>query len=400
MTVQNSKLNILQNYILLATLFLLPVYLIKLRIGLISLNILEVLIAVLFLVWVSNKQKKYIIHNTLYIIPTLFILAGLALSMFANHNYYSGLGVVKGWFVFPIIFSVIFYDALKKDGNLLKKAMLSLFFSGVTVSIVGIVFEITGTMTYDGRLKVFWDSPNQLAMFLAPIFLVGTFFVSREKKKKNLAVYFFGFLLVGLNLYFAKSFGAWLGIFVALLVIFWLKYNKNIPKKYWAIGLAIILVLFAWFGSAKYGQITRLGERSSLASRAMIWKSSGLMIKNNPLLGIGPGNFQDKYLEYQKYFPPYLEWSAPHPHNIFLAFWLQSGLVGLAGFVWLVVLFFWDNKTAIKCNRDLGILFLAAMVYVLAHGLVDTTYWRNDLALTFWVLIAGNLYLSTKKEAG
>ena len=57
------------------------------------------------------------------------------------------------------------------------------------------------------------------------------------------------------------------------------------------------------------------------------------MIEKNPLFGIGPGNFQNKYLEYQKYFPPYLEWSAPQPHNIFLAFWLESGLLGLAGFV-------------------------------------------------------------------
>ena len=45
-------------------------------------------------------------------------------------------------------------------------------------------------------------------------------------------------------------------------------------------------------------------------------------------------------------------------------------------------------------SRDLGILFLAMMVCILVHGLVDTTYWRNDLAVVFWAVIAANFYLS------
>ena len=85
----------------------------------------------------------------------------------------------------------------------------------------------------------------------------------------------------------------------------------------------------------------------------MIWKSAGLMIKNNPLFGIGPGNFQEKYMEYQKYFPPYLEWAVPQPHNIFLAFWLESGLIGLAGFILLLLYFFAIIKERLMHNRDL-----------------------------------------------
>jgi O-antigen ligase len=118
------------------------------------------------------------------------------------------------------------------------------------------------------------------------------------------------------------------------------------------------------------------------------------MIKNNPLFGIGPGNFQEKYLEYQEYFPPYLEWAVPQPHNLYLAFWLESGLVGLTGFIWIIFLFFKDNKNAIRENREIGILFLEIMIYILVHGMVDTTYWRNDLALVFWAVMVMNFCLS------
>jgi len=226
---------------------------------------------------------------------------------------------------------------------------------------------------------------------------------SRKEKAElwKIGAIFLSLLLILLNLFLTKSYGAWLAIVAALIAILWLKYRNISQKKYLAIFAIIILVFLAWASVNKYNSIVNSNERSSLASRFAIWKSAGLMIENNPLFGIGPGNFNEKYLEYQKYFPPYLEWSAPQPHNVFLAFWLESGLVGLAGFLILLFYFFRDNKIAIKNNRDLGILFLAIMIYILIHGLVDTTYWRNDLAVVFWVIVAANLYLAeTKNKSG
>jgi putative inorganic carbon (HCO3(-)) transporter len=123
------------------------------------------------------------------------------------------------------------------------------------------------------------------------------------------------------------------------------------------------------------------------------------MIKSNPFFGIGPGNFQNKYLEYQKYFPPYLEWAVPQPHNLFLAFWLEAGVIGLIGFIWLLVLFFRDNKKAIENNRLYGTLYLAIILYFLFHGLIDTTYWRNDMAILFWMVVAINVHLARNQKA-
>jgi len=380
-----------QKNIILAVIFLLPAYLIKIKFGGVSFNLLELLIVALAFVWLFGQDTKYKIQNTRYKIPILLILAGLVLSTLANQNYYSGFGAIKGWFLFPLIFAIVFHRALEKDESLLGKSLLALFWSGVAVSAIGIICKILGIVTYDNRLAIFWASPNQLAMFLAVPFLVG-FLRLNLKNYYQIA----GIVLIGLNLYFTQSFGAWLGIAVSLAVYFWLKYKEGIKKKYFFVIFIIIIIFVTWAGFAKYENMKSLDERSSLASREMIWKSSLLMAKNNPLFGIGPGNFQNKYLEYQKYFPPYLEWSAPQPHDLFLAFWLESGLVGLVGFVWILTLFFRDNKKATQANRNLGVLFFAIMVYVLIHGLVDTTYWRNDLAVVFWAVIAGNLYLAKK----
>lgn len=378
--------------LILAILFFLPVYLIKIQVGWVSFNLLEILIGALFLVWLLGRNMKREIPEAKYLLPVALIFTGLILSVPANQNYYAGFGVIKGWFVFPILFSIVFFDELKRKEDLLRESLLTLFFSAVAVSSVGAIYEALGILTYDGRLKIFWDSPNQLAMFLAAPLLIG---ICLWEKKFGRG---FGIFLIGLNLLYTFSYGAWMAIGIALLVILWLKYGKIFPQKHLAILLIIFIILLSLASFYKYENVTNMGNRSSLASRLTIWKSAGLMVENSPLFGIGPGNFQNKYLEYQEYFPPYLEWSVPQPHNIFLAFWLESGLVGLAGFIMLLVYFFRDNKKAIQANRDLGIILLGIIIYVLIHGLVDTTYWRNDLALVFWMVIVANIFLTRKKE--
>jgi len=123
----------------------------------------------------------------------------------------------------------------------------------------------------------------------------------------------------------------------------------------------------------------------------MIWNAAGEMLKDSPIIGIGPGTFQQVYLEYQSRFSvPYLEWAVPQPHNTFLAFYLQTGLVGFAGFI---LILFWLFKRARA--DDIVFLFL---VYFLVHGMIDTLYWKNDLALIF-ALVLGAAYAGKKKTA-
>ncbi|MDD5489068.1 MAG: O-antigen ligase family protein [Candidatus Moranbacteria bacterium] len=327
------------------------------------------------------------------------------MSVIANKNYYVGLGVIKGWFIFPIIFAVILFDNLKKDEKLPNKIFVALFASGVFVAAEGIYFWLSGLLTYDGRLRIFFDSPNQLAMFLAPVFLIGILKFGFEESRQlccregkvelwKLMGIMLGLILILFNLYLTKSYGAWLAIGLALIVVFWLKYRKKIGRRYAAMMIIFFLTIISAISYAKFENIKNLGSRSSLASRVMIWKSAGLMIEKNPVFGIGPGNFQNKYLKYQKYFPPYLEWAVPQPHNLYLAFWLESGLAGLAGFFWVIWLFFKDNKKTREHNLEAGLLCLAIILYFLVHGLVDTTYWRNDMAVVFWTVVVVNIYLA------
>ncbi|MCK4524872.1 MAG: O-antigen ligase family protein, partial [Candidatus Andersenbacteria bacterium] len=127
---------------------------------------------------------------------------------------------------------------------------------------------------------------------------------------------------------------------------------------------------------------------------------AGEIIKDNSLFGIGPGTFQETYLSYaEKFDEQYLEWAVPQPHNIFLAFYLQTGLIGFIGFVLILIWFFKRMNGAVPHSYN---IINVLMIYILIHGLVDTTYWKNDLSLMFWLLIGmaivGNLALDKNQK--
>ena len=122
-----------------------------------------------------------------------------------------------------------------------------------------------------------------------------------------------------------------------------------------------------------------------------------------------------------------------YPHNIFLNFWTELGLAGMILFIWIIGKYFlisiinfknsihfviagsdpqsrnlnsaktWipdpvpagrqevlNNKEEDKIinNKYLNIGLIGAMVVIIIHGLVDVPYFKNDLAIIFWLLVA------------
>ena len=381
------------NSLFLLTIFCLPLYLIRLKFFGLPTNVLELLAVLTIVAWGIKNRKNlweniFILPKTL-LISLVLILLGLLLSLFFNNSYMTGFGILKSWFVIPLLFSYALYSVLQKE-NFLEKIYASLYFSAALVGFIAIVYKLLGIVTYDNRLQAFYSSPNYLAMFLAPGVFFGIYFLIKYAlQKKTWWFWFHLFSLICLlaALFLTYSYGAWLAVFMSILItaIFTL-YNKK--TVFAAIVFAIIFsTLIFQTNTEKFSGI--FSERSSWVSRLTIWKSSLLMLKENPLLGIGPGNFQSKYLEFQKYFPPYLEWAVPEPHNIFLAFWLQSGLLGLIGFLLLLCFVFKNIWSILKNKKDALLVAPLFMffVYIVLHGLIDTPFWKNDFAFVFWLCV-------------
>ena len=113
-------------------------------------------------------------------------------------------------------------------------------------------------------------------------------------------------------------------------------------------------------------------------------------MKKNPIAGIGPNNFEAAYRTElpNHYFPP-LEWLVAQPHNLALALWLETGLLGLLAFSGLFVyhvVVVWRKFLTRPMERPVAITSLAALIAIMTHGLFDTPYFKNDLAPLFLLL--------------
>ncbi|MCX6729922.1 MAG: O-antigen ligase family protein [Candidatus Portnoybacteria bacterium] len=375
--------------------FCLPLYLIRLKIFRIPTTVLELSIYALFVLWLVNKGYKglwtALKHERLLIWGILLLFLGVSIATVFSWDIRLSAGIWKAWFVDPILFFVVFITVIKKED--IKNVFKCLVFSGAVVAVIALVYLACGNLNYQGRLQGIFNSPNYLAMYLAPILIILMFLFKKIQSQKGtrqrpsealrsvsaspltmrlglrevfLAIEFLTILVV---LFFTKSFGVLLGIIITMgfgVVVY--LYNKH--KK--GLLLGIIFAMFALIMIIGWAKMSSLEGLRSFDARFVIWEKAIDVFVQYPFTGIGPGTFES-------YFPPYPKWGVPQPHNVFLAFLIQTGLVGLVGFI-LILIWFYKNNA-----KNLALLCL--MTYILAHGLVDTTYWKNDLSMMFWIII-------------
>lgn len=374
-------------FIIYLIVLLLPLYLIRFKIGWIPFNFLEVMIYLLFVVWlvISKFKLKIKFKDKSWLYPVFLIFFGLTLSTLTSADINVSAGIWKGWFLAPLIFSLVIVSSIENKDQV-KNIFGFLTLSGIMVSLIALFYYFTDNFTYDNRLRAFYLSPNHLAMYLSPILILSFYLYFSFRKNIYKVLLLSAQFLILITIYLTYSYSAWLALLITL--IFTLFLSKNKKKLLFVISFFIlILILFCIFqiGNQKFQSIFDLSY-PAFGSRLAIWQSAWEITKDYPILGIGPGMFQEYYLDYQTMFEPYPEWAVPQPHNLFLAFWLQAGLLGLIGFVWLMVKFF--RASFSKKQDPLFMILLAIMVYTLIHGLVDTPVWKNDLAILFWLTIS------------
>lgn len=314
--------------------------------------------------------------------PAGFILLGLAVSAMQSPVFRTSLGIIKGWFVVPILLGLLVAISMRR-GVLNPAQVFAGLISGGAIAAFGAITQIiAGNLTYDNRLAAWYGSPNYLAMYLAPIVALA---FGLQQRGSGIADEWrtlsrWAGVLMAVPLLATQSWGAIGAVVLALAVGLWLGRSGHAQRRKIAAGVVLAVVLAGFVFQVLQPAFT---------TRRVIWQVAFEIGRDHPVWGIGPGAFQAAYLAHQPKHPPYPEWAVPHPHNVFLAFWLEAGLLGLAGFVWLLVVLARRLRVAVSKTSTapfLGAVGLALFVSVV-HGLLDTTIWHGDLAMVWWVLV-------------
>ena len=380
----------------------------KLMIGSIPFYALEIIFLGLGAVLLKEKlspNERSIDKGVL--LGVVCILLGALFSTLLHPWESTELGRLKSWFLFPTAYFLVGIYFLSYQKRLFL--WVSWFFGSSVIAWAALYGYFREYITYDNRLAFPYTSPNFLAYLVIPSVLIGFFFLRSVSGWIRGGVLF---LMVTsfFVLYQTHSYNSWLALLGALGIVFLggvcIEKKKPSVKVLLTAGSIFIMLMGSLAviesNNAKWTNIFEQSGRSSLDSRVMIWQSALAIGGDYPLNGIGVGNFQEVYLEYQNKFPPYLEWAVPQPHNFILAVWLQTGLLGLLGMGILLgrlgMLFFYrvrENNSTLKTEY---LLIIALWVSFFFYGAFDTPYFRNDLAFLFWIQVLLTYMYSLRNE--
>lgn len=272
---------------------------------------------------------------------------------------------------------------------------------GLVVALFGLwqyAFARDTLITAEGgllRLRSIYGSPNNVALYLGRILpLLAAMALLGKGNGRRRWLYAVAALPIGLAILLSFSKGAlFLGLPASLLFVFWVWQRGNGRKAWpWVIGLGLAGIVFLFLAQ----QIPQLAGRFNLRGetgifRLNLWRSSLNMIAEHPLFGVGLDNFLYAYRGRYIFDAAWQEPNLNHPHNVVLDFATRLGLLGLVAGGWLIGQLGWLLWQARRRVSPLWLPvvvgFGGALIDILAHGLVDHSFFLVDLAFVFYLML-------------
>lgn len=398
----------LNKILLWVNLFFLQSYLVRFSIGPIPTNLQEVLIGlnVLAFGWMLLKEKRLLSvvkdisrHWILVSFVVLTVLSFVIVRPPVNVDFVRAVRFL----LFAVLLTFMFVQTFRTD----IEKRYALFVAGMGAIFFGIfsaIYNLAGqNVAYDYRLQGPLDSAVYLSYYLTPFFLffVIDYFQNMEKRAN-----IFHAVLLGILILFTRSMGS-IVVSVLLLCVYFFKKSdlKFLRSKAVTAGLGILMVLV--LGVTFYVKIlpSFTTTNTSLGERDEIWATSMYLLKDpkNLMFGVGYGQFQTQYaanVDAVLGHKP-LDYIILQPHNIFLLFIFQYGLLGV------IFLLFCMYKTVQQFlyagkKEEFAVVVGIMLFYFFLHGLIDTPFFKNDLLILLLLLLelgAGAPALMKHKKA-
>jgi putative inorganic carbon (hco3(-)) transporter len=261
----------------------------------------------------------------------------------------------------------------------------------------------TSELSGSTRVYSFLGNPNLLAGYLLPAIPLGVvgLIIWRSWGVKCVA----GIVATASLLCVRESYsrGGLYGLYaeiltLVVLLIYWYSGSHKLPK--WTIpsfigGTLLVMVANILLVPSQRTRFfsTFLSRGDSSGNfRLNVWAAVLEMIKARPILGIGTGN-----RAFNKIYPIFQRsgYSALGTYCVPLEITVETGIVGLALYIWFVVTAIrlgWNQlNTARKLDRPEGLWMVASLSIIsgtIVHGLVDTVWFRPQVQILWWLAIA------------
>ncbi|MFA5778988.1 MAG: O-antigen ligase family protein [Elusimicrobiota bacterium] len=333
--------------------------------------IFETVIFILFFI-ISNFRKTDIdVPNFIFFILVIFSTL--------NTVY---LDSSINTFILLISYIIFFYCIISVYNEQFKKY----FYAGL-ISVSFILSLVIIIQTFLGITpKATMPNPNMAAGYItAGMSLVLSLLILERPKFKIMMLYCFLFLFFWIAIAMTHSRGGLFSLICGIAAVLYFKFKKR-GIIIFTIGL---LVLFISIPKKTLTSIAKTDGGDSYAlKRPAIWKTAIGIIKEKPVFGTGPGNFELLFYKYN--FPvdnliSRYSKNTRFAHNEFLQIAAEGGLFTLFAFLFILAVVF---KNGIK-SSPVSTVVLSS---ILGHSIVDFNLHLPALVFVAIILSSDILY--------
>lgn len=385
MIIYDSLIDRINQYLLIAAFFFLPL-------TVVGNNIAIWLITIIWLLTGNYKTKLHQIkNNSLAMASILFFLAHVV-ALLWTENISWGLEILRKMLPFLLVLPI--FLTITKLNN--SKYYISAFLLAISISeslsyLIWLdIIEPFGNATVtESGLK----NPTPLMShisynpFLAfAFYLVVNKLISGEKifLTERVLYTFFAFTM-SFNMFITGGRAGQIMFFAAVAILSF-QYFKTSQIK--AIIISLLLTIFITISAYSFSDIFKSridstvysvmnyeeNKLTSIGYRLTFLINSFELVKRNPIIGVGTGDFPDEYEKFNSINSPDIP-TTVQPHNMYMLILTQLGVVGLASLFWI---FFTQFKTALTSSNSvvkttgvaMPIFFLIIMwsdSYLLGH---------------------------------
>lgn len=358
---------------------LLPTYLLRWQVLGIRFNGLDVVIAVAFLICLMRYRRMTVGHWGWAMLA--FLVIG-AIATWVSPDHVAALGLFKSYCVAPVLVAIMLLTIRPPLERLTRTfALLTGYISIVALLQYATHYGVPAPWNVTGpeyRVTSVFDYPNAVGLLLAPlvVWLLTSAWQRQSQRWWLVTVSVLGMIAIVLSRSDGAMVAVVIGILVALCGTRW---------RWLVLTVAGSSLIIAFMIPATRAIL--LLQDTSGQVRLVLWQGTLTALYHHPWFGAGLGGFPALYAQYK--LTRHVELLL-YPHNIFLDFWIEFGLLGL---IWLGLTLIWFFVTAGRVRSSQSRVIMATMVCILIYGLVDVPYFKNDLAVLFWIILTANALL-------
>jgi O-antigen ligase len=332
--------------------------------------------SIFFLCWAVARKEAHFSWHILYYPLILYGIVSSLSSAFAETRIHASFEAML-WFkmlIFPC--ALMLYRQVPRLREYATWAFAVVASGGSMWGLIEFVF-------FDRRdLERRINGPSSHVMtysgIIMPLSVMMLILWWRERKWWQ----FVAFALSSLTLLLTFTRSVWLGWSVAVAVVVLLTRAR---LAFYALPAIILFITFMPLPLFSRLISTFDANQSSNFDRIRMLEAGVEMIKDHPVLGVGPANVKEQYSIYRRHDAPRPR--PPHLHNNVVQLWAERGILGLAAYLLLLALFLrecvkgWHGpgRTWAECGVAIAVSLTVAGLFEFNFGDTEVFYMMLNL---------------------